>query len=83
MTDAVIALVCAFAGYLAGFLSSRGEILRLRQENADLLGSLYHRVGYKPSQKNTEAFPVVETERALHGDSFPDLLTMQENARNS
>lgn len=84
MTEPLIAIIAALLGFLAAFLSARGEIVRLREENADLLGCLYHRIGYKPQTKHREDIIVPDAERVTPpvADSFPDLLTLQECARN-
>lgn len=77
-----------FAALIIGFglcyLLMRGEVSRLRKENEHLLGSLFHRVGYKQyqSDKNipTEIAPLIDGPPIREPD-FPDLLRLQEDAR--
>lgn len=77
----MIDLLFLITGSLVTFLLMRGEIGRLRQQNADLLGSLFHRVGYRPHEHKTELAPDT-SERLPVKDEFPDLLALQQEARN-
>lgn len=77
----MIDLLFLITGSLVTFLLMRGEVGRLRQQNADLLGSLYHRIGYKPHEQKAEIAPNL-AERVPIKDEFPDLLALQESARN-
>ena len=82
MIEPLITLLAALLGFLTAFLAARGEILRLRDQNADLLGCLYNRIGYSPVKRTSEIAPVIESGRVVREDPFPDLLTLQERARN-
>lgn len=77
----MIDLLFLITGSLVTFLLMRGEVGRLRQQNADLLGSLFHRVGYRPHEHKAEIAPDL-SDRIPIKDEFPDLLSLQEAARN-
>lgn len=77
----MIDLLFLITGSLVTFLLMRGEIGRLRQQNQSLLGSLYNRIGYRPHEHKAEIAPDL-SDRIPIKDEFPDLLSLQEAARN-
>lgn len=66
-------------GYLVAYLPYRD----IKEERDQLLGSLYARIGYKPEVVRYEKTPPeasAPTQRTT--ESYPDLLAIQEQARN-
>jgi hypothetical protein len=68
---ALITALGVFAAFVAGFYlaktllnseiqRSTNEIQRLTQQNADLVGSLYHRIGYAPQLNHDKQEPRTE-----------------------
>ncbi len=88
----MLELIGAFLlGSVVVYFLQRGEILRLRDQNTDLLGSLYARIGYKPSSQNPKS-DVTPQPTPLPADSIsfpkekyssgvPDLFERQREAK--
>ncbi|MDL5055882.1 hypothetical protein [Geitlerinema calcuttense] len=71
---ALITAVGVMAAFLLGYWladkRSKDEIRRLAEQNQDLQGSLFHRIGYTPQVMTNLKEPVVEREME-QGDEKP------------
>jgi len=81
MNELAILVVAVLVGFGVGYVSRSFEIKYLREQNQSLLGSLYNRVGYRPHEHKAEIAPDL-SDRIPIKDEFPDLLSLQEAARN-
>lgn len=84
----ILCLAFLLIGSVGTYFLMRGEVMRLRQENSELLGSLFARIGYKPESLIKKEGAVSGDEQTMlkhaysNNEGIPDVLQRQNVARD-